>query len=53
MVLDAAIAGHLTDEDDPVLWDTATNTILTMPAWNVSSSLSLLVGGWVRMKGER
>ena len=28
MVLDAAIAGHLTNEDDPVLWDTATSTIL-------------------------
>ena len=29
MVLDPAIAEHLTAEDDPVLWDLATNTILT------------------------
>ena len=29
MLLDAAIAEYLTDEDDPVLWDVAMNTILT------------------------
>jgi hypothetical protein len=58
-MLDLAIAAQLTDEDDPALWDVATNTILADAALTgreAKDDVFVQIGScrhWIRPHGSR